>query len=177
AGALREDARAGARRADAGDVVDGAVAVVVDHVADLGRLGDRADAGLGAGGAGAARLRALPGAALAARTGAGVVAVGEVAGRAAGGADPRVLRIVVGAGVAVVVEAVAELGRRRDQAQARAVDRRRVGAGLARRPARGAGAGDAARRQGGAAQRQRLALLDAVVADADAVLAHRQRVG
>src|SRR6185312_12000111 len=108
---------------------------------------------------------------------AGVVAVGEVAGRAAGGADPRVLRIVVGAGVAVVVETVAELGLRRDQAQARAVDRRRVGAGLAGRPARGAGARDAARRQGGAAQRQRLALLDAVVADADAVLAHRQRVG
>src|SRR5262249_22933425 len=163
------DAGPGAGRADAGHVVDDAVAVVVDAVAHLDRLGHRAEADLGA-------HLAHEAADLAARAGAGVGAIGQVPRRAARmrrrvirvrGIGPRIGGVVVDGAVAVVVGAVAHFLERPLQAGARAVARRLARAGLAGRPA-GRAVGIAR------GQRWRRALLDAVVADADAVLVHRQ---
>src|SRR5439155_389272 len=103
-GAGGVDAPTGAGGSDAGHVVDRAVAVVVDAVAGLGRPGDAAHAGASAG-------QALIGARRAPAAAAGVLAVGQVAGGAAGLTEPRVRRVVVDRAVAVVVQSVAGLGR------------------------------------------------------------------
>src|SRR5205814_2206794 len=86
--------RLGAGRARARHVVDHAVAVVVEGVAGLRRLGDRADAG-------ARGRHALVGARAAARAPAGVAAVREVPRRAAGLGDPGIGEVLVDPAVAV----------------------------------------------------------------------------
>src|SRR5207247_1772009 len=85
-------------------VVDLAVAIVVDAVAHLGQAGDPSEAGALAG-------DALVGPRQASHRAAGVPAVGEVARRAAGVVQPAVGEVVVDHAVAVVVHAVADLGR------------------------------------------------------------------
>src|SRR4029077_16895547 len=105
------DARAGAGPPQAGDVVGGAFAVVVGVVAALDRLLDRADAGL-------EPADALVRAGLAVRAAARVLAVGQVARRAARGVEPRVGEVIVDGAVAVLVAPVAHLGDRHHLAAA-----------------------------------------------------------
>src|SRR5207248_2728492 len=88
-------------------------------VAGLGGLGDRAGAGLRARDAGVRR-------GLAPDAGAGVLAIGHRASRAAQRAEPGIAELVVGGAVAIVVLGVAGLGHRPDGAVA---DGLPVGAG------------------------------------------------
>src|SRR5262249_37159467 len=105
------DAIVATGRADAGDIIERAVAIVVDPVTDLGRLGHRAVTH---------PHPVLTGVecSLAAHAAAAVLTIRERAGRAAGLPGPGIGQVVIDRAVAVVVDLVADFRRGADTAAA-----------------------------------------------------------